>query len=67
VLLERCETDEDPVLTILEEALAAALTQAEQGTSQAALFERLRSHGAEPGEETEILQALVEDGLLIVT
>lgn len=64
-LVEPCEMGEGPTLTILEDALAAALIQADPGTSKEALFERLRSHGAESGEEEEILEALIEDGLLM--
>jgi hypothetical protein len=68
--------EEEPVLVVaplagevtlesLEPALAALLLRAAEGVSRAALADEARRHGAAPGEDAEIIDRLLADGLLV--
>ncbi len=51
-------------LELLSPALAALLGRAAEGASRAALCAVAREHGAEPGEDAEVLAGMCADGLL---
>jgi hypothetical protein len=51
----------------LEPALAALLERAARSATEAELLAEARRHGADPGEDAEIVAGLVGDGLLVRT
>lgn len=55
----------DVTLEALPPALAALLVRAATGTTHAELVAEARRHGAEPGEDAEIVAGLVADDLVI--
>jgi hypothetical protein len=55
----------DVTLEILEPALAALLERAVPGSRRDELLTEARRHGADPGEDAAIVDALVADGLLL--
>jgi hypothetical protein len=67
VLVLRVFPEEDVTLEALEPALAALLDSAAAGATRAELQAVARFQGAEAGEDDEILDRLVSDGLLIGT
>ena len=65
VLLEKMNEGSGPGLSVLADGLASLLVLANQGTSFESFSEVARNHGADPGEEREILDSLIDDGLII--
>jgi hypothetical protein len=67
VLVLRAFPEDEVTLEALEPELAALLERAASGATPAELRAVARLHGADAGEDDEILDALVADGLLIGT
>lgn len=64
LLLERKESS-DISIEPLNAALADILGRAKSGASLETLQQTARGHGADPGEDREVIDDLIEDGLLV--
>jgi hypothetical protein len=65
VLVLRTTPDGDVMLEALEPGLAALLERADPGATHDDLRAVARHHGADPGEDQDILDRLIADGLLV--